>query len=55
MEGLSGYVADLVRELKKIYTIFRGGIIAIPGIPIFLGGCGSSEVIRDLWDMMGWL
>jgi hypothetical protein len=27
----------------------------IPGIPIFLGGCGSPEVIRDLWDMMGWL
>jgi hypothetical protein len=55
MEGLSGYVTDLVRELKKIDTIFRGGIIATPGIPIFLGGCGSPEVIRDLWDMMGWL
>jgi hypothetical protein len=26
------------RELKKIDTIFRGGIIATPRIPIFLGG-----------------
>jgi len=55
MEGLSGYVADLIKELKRIDSLFRGGIIATPGIPIFLGGCGSPEVIRDLWDMMGWL
>jgi hypothetical protein len=32
-----------------------GGIIAIPGIPVLLGGCKSSELLRDLWDMMGWL
>jgi hypothetical protein len=55
MEGLSGYVADLIKELKRIDSLFRGGIIATPGIPIFLGGCGSPEVIRDLWDMIGWL
>jgi hypothetical protein len=55
MEGLGGYCEDLIRELKKIKNIFGGGVIAIPGVPILLGGCNSSELIRDLWDMVGWL
>ncbi len=32
-----------------------GGVIAIPGIPTFLGGCDSPDLIRDVWDMLGWL
>jgi hypothetical protein len=55
MEGLGGYVEDTVKGLNKLDAIFRGGIIAIPGIPVLLGGCKSSELLRDIWDMMGWL
>jgi hypothetical protein len=55
MEGLEGYVEDMIRSLNKIGSIFGGGIIAAPGIPIFLGGCNSPELIRDVWDLMSWL
>jgi hypothetical protein len=55
MEGLEGYVEDMIKSLKKIGSIFGGGIIATPGIPIFLGGCNSPELIRDVWDLMSWL
>ena len=55
MEGLNGYISDLVKELRRFDSIFEGGLFAIPGLPVFLDGCSSPELIRDLWDMMCWL
>ncbi len=55
MEGLNGYVSDLVRELRRFDSIFEEGLFAIPGVPILMEGCKSPELIRDLWDLMCWL
>ncbi len=55
MEGLNGYVSDLVRELRRFDSIFEEGLFAIPGVLVFMEGCGSLELIRDLWDLMCWL
>ena len=55
LEGLNGYISDLVKELRRFDSIFGGGLFAIPGLPVFLDGCSSPELIRDLWDMMCWL
>ena len=55
MEGLGGFMEDLVTEIRRLESIFGGGVIPIPGIPVFLGGCNSKEVIRETWDLMGWM
>ncbi len=55
MEGLNGYVSDLVRELRRFDSIFEEGLFAIPGVPILMEGCKSPELIRDLWDLMSWM
>jgi len=55
MEGLEVYAEDQVEILNRMDRIFNGGIITIPGIPVFMGGCDSPDLIRDLWDMLGWL
>jgi hypothetical protein len=38
MEGLNGYVSDLVRELRRFDSIFEGGLFAIPGFRYFWRG-----------------
>jgi hypothetical protein len=55
MEGLEGYAEVQVKVLNRMDRIFYGGIITIPGIPVFMGGCDSPDLIRDLWGMLGWL
>jgi hypothetical protein len=55
MEGLNGYVSDMVRELRRFDAIFEEGLFAIPGVPILMEGCTSPELIRDLWDLMSWM
>jgi hypothetical protein len=48
MEGLEGYAEDQVKILNRMDRIFNGGIITIPGIPVFMGDCDSPDLIRDL-------
>jgi hypothetical protein len=55
MAGLAGYVADLATEIEKIERIFKGGVVALPGIPIFVGGNDDSLLTRSLLEFEDWL
>jgi hypothetical protein len=54
MRGLSGYISDMSREMGKLDRIFRGGLLSVPGIPIFLGGCDNRVVTMELIEFGEW-
>jgi hypothetical protein len=55
MRGLSGYVSDLGSELVRLDRNFRGGLLSLPGIPVFLGGCTERTVTMELVEFGNWL
>ena len=55
MRGLSGYVTDLGLELSRLDRIFRGGLLSLPGIPIFMGGCTERTVTMEVIEFGNWL
>jgi hypothetical protein len=55
MRGLSGYVTDLSSELARLDRIFRGGILSVPGIPVFLGGCEDKTLTREVIEFGNWV
>ncbi len=55
MRGLSGYIKDLSTELARLDRIFRGGILSIPGIPVFLGGCEDKTLTREVIEFGNWV
>jgi hypothetical protein len=55
MRGLSGYVKDLSIELARLDRIFRGGILSVPGIPVFLGGCEDKTLTREVIEFGNWV
>jgi hypothetical protein len=54
MRGLSGYVLDMSREMGKLDRIFRGGILSVPGIPVFQSGCENRVVTMELIEFGEW-
>jgi len=52
---LSGYVKDLGLELNKLDRIFRGGLLSLPGIPVFMGGCTERTVTMEVIEFGNWL
>jgi hypothetical protein len=55
MRGVAGYMADLCGELNRITSVFKGGVVCIPGVPILLGGCDDSFVVRSILESSNWL
>jgi len=55
MTGLAGYVTDMACEIEKIERIFRGGVVAVPGVPVFIGGNSDSSLTRSLLEFESWL
>jgi hypothetical protein len=51
MRGLSGYISDLSVEMNRLDRVFRGGILSLPGIPIFIDGCNNRTVTRETIDL----
>jgi hypothetical protein len=47
MRGLSGYISDLSTEMNRLDRVFRGGILSLPGIPVFIDGCNNRTVTRE--------
>ncbi len=54
MRGLSGYVADMSWEMGKLDRIFQGGILSVPGIPIFQSGCDNRIVTMETLEFGEW-
>jgi len=55
MAGLAGYVADMAVEIEKIERIFKGGVVALPGVPIFIGGNDDSLLTRSILEFEDWM
>jgi len=54
MRGLSGYISDLSNEMNRLDRVFRGGILSLPGIPIFIDGCNNRTVTRETIEFGEW-
>jgi hypothetical protein len=54
MRGLSGYISDLSVEMNRLDRVFRGGILSLPGIPIFIDGCNNRTVTRETIEFGEW-
>jgi hypothetical protein len=54
MRGLSGYISDMSREMGKLDRIFRGGLLSVPGIPVFLSGCDNRVVTMETIEFGAW-
>jgi hypothetical protein len=56
MRGVAGYMADLGAELTRVGNSFRGGgVVAMPGVPILIGGCEDKTTVRALIEAGRWL
>ncbi len=55
MDGVGGYLHDLVGEIAKIGRIFEGRVLTTVGIPILLGGISDPFLVRSLFELEGWL
>jgi hypothetical protein len=55
MRGVAGYMADLATELARLNNAFRGGIVSLPGIPVFLGGCKDRTAVHAIMEAGRWL
>jgi hypothetical protein len=55
MRGVAGYMTDLGVEMEKIGSMFRGGVICLPGIPILIGGCSDGTATRSIIEAGRWL
>jgi hypothetical protein len=55
MDGVGGYLHDLVGEIAKIDRIFEGRVLTTVGIPILLGGIADPFLVRSLFELEGWL
>jgi hypothetical protein len=55
MRGVAGYMTDLGVEIDRIGSVFRGGVICLPGIPILIGGCGDGTAVRSILEAGRWL
>jgi len=55
MDGVGGYLHDLVGEIAKIDRIFEGRVLTTVGIPIFLGGVADPFLVRSVFELEGWL
>jgi hypothetical protein len=42
-------------ELSRLDRIFRGGLLSLPGIPVFLGGCTERTVTMEVIEFGNWL
>jgi hypothetical protein len=55
MRGVAGYMTDLGVEMERIGSVFRGGVICLPGIPILIGGCEDGTTTRSILEAGRWL
>ncbi len=47
--------AHLQMRGYRIHSVFKGGVVCIPGVPILLGGCDGPFVVRSILESGNWL
>ena len=53
--GTTCYISDLQKIISKLGSVFRGGLIVLPGIPICLGGTDDPSLVRSIVELLSWL
>jgi len=54
MRGVGGYAFDLAGEMDRLNKRFKGGLVIMPGVPIFMGGTNDRTVIRAVIELGRW-
>jgi hypothetical protein len=55
VEGLDAYTVAVVEQAARLVRAFRGGVIAVPGVPVMLAGSRCPVAVRVLYDFCQWL
>jgi len=53
--GTACYISDLQKAMGKLSSVFRGGVVVLPGISICLSGTDDPSLIRSLAELYTWL
>jgi len=53
--GTACYVSDLQKSIGKLSSVYRGGVVVLPGVSVCLGGTDDPSLVRSLAELYTWL